>query len=137
MKTTFPLFSELAISEIIEYEYYAVFLRKDNIVQVQMKDNFECELEDSKKIVESITKVSGDNKYPLLAIYSDFNAFSKEATDFVSKSTATLADALVGNGIAFRMVGNFYLNFNKPIRPTRLFNDMESALKWLEKFKKQ
>ena len=134
METKFPLFSELAKSEILEFEYYAVFLRKDNIVQIQIKDNFECELEDAKRILECIKQVSKKNKYPLLAIYSNFNSFSKEAKALVAKHTLTIADGLVGNGVAFKIVGNFYLNINKPVRPTRLFNDIESALLWLERF---
>ena len=134
METKLPLFAELAKSEIIQFEYYAIFLRNDNIVQIHMQNNFECELEDSQRILECIKQVSKEKKYPLLAIYSDFNSFSKEAKDFVSVSTATVADALVGNGVAFKIIGNFYLRINKPIRPTRLFNDVESALQWLKQF---
>ena len=134
METKFPRFSELAKSEIITYPFYAIFLRNDNIIQIDIKDNFDCELADSKKMLDAIRQLSRGRKYPLLVIYSDFNSFTKEAKDFVAKSTETTADALVGDGFAFKMVGNIYLRMSKPIRPTKLFNDVESALKWLEQF---
>ncbi len=135
METKFPKFSELAKSEIISYTNYAIFLRNDNIVQINIKDNFDCEIADSKIMLDAIKQLSRGKKYPLLVLYSDFNSFTKEAKDFVAKSNETSADALVGDGFAFKMVGNIYLRMNKPIRPTKLFNDVENALKWLEQFK--
>ena len=135
METKFPKFSELAKSEIISYTKYAIFLRNDNIVQINIKDNFDCEIADSKIMLDAIKQLSRGKKYPLLVLYSDFNSFTKEAKDFVAKSNETSADALVGDGFAFKMVGNIYLRMNKPIRPTKLFNDVENALKWLEQFK--
>ncbi len=136
MNPEFPLFSDFAQSEILMFDYYSVFLRKDDIIQIQVKDNFECEVEDSQNVFNCIKQLSNGRKYPLLAIYSDFNSFSDEAKALVAKHTLTLADALVGKGTAFKIVGNFYLRISKPVRPTRLFTDVESALIWLEKYKK-
>ncbi|MEI6488899.1 MAG: hypothetical protein WCP52_08050 [Bacteroidota bacterium] len=135
MNSEFLLFSNLAQSEILMFEYYTVFLRKDNIIQIQVKDNFECELEDSQNMLNCIQQLSDGRKYPLLVIYSDFNSFSDEAKALVAKHTLTSADALVGKGTAFKIVGNFYLRISTPVRPTRLFTDVESALIWLEKYK--
>ncbi|OFY87986.1 MAG: hypothetical protein A3F72_08435 [Bacteroidetes bacterium RIFCSPLOWO2_12_FULL_35_15] len=132
MEQNFPSYTELAVSEILQFEFYAVFLRSDNIIQIQTKDNFDCELQDAKNILDCIQKVSKGNKFPLLAIYANFNTFSKEVNTYIATHTLTKADALVGFSFAFILVGNFYLKINKPIRPTKLFNDVESALIWLK-----
>ncbi len=42
-----------------------------------------------------------------------------------------IALGLVIKGPVSRMIGNFYLNWNRPFHPTRLFNETRSAAEWL------
>ena len=126
--------SDLALSDIIQTSGYHIFLRKDNILQLQMHNSFYVELDDAINILECIIKLSNGSKYPLLVIYADDNLFSNETRAHIAKHTLTKADALVGTSLALRIVGNFYLNINKPIRPTRMFDDELSAIKWLNTF---
>lgn len=113
-------------------EGYTIFLRNDNIIELSFYNGFYGELEDAKIIVEKIRVLSLGKKLGLVVIYAADNLFSAEARSFVAKHTYTKADALVGTSLALRIIGNFYLNINKPIRPTRLFNNQEAALKWLK-----
>lgn len=46
----------------------------------------------------------------------------------------TLACALVIESPLSRVLGNFYLGFNRPQSPTRLFNSVEDAERWLSTF---
>ncbi len=135
MENKYPLYTELAISEIIQTNYYTIFLRSDDIVQIHFADNFDCELEDAKQLVAGILKVCNNKPYPLLVIYGMFNTFSKEVNKYIASHNYTLADALVGDSIAFKIVGNFYMKINTPVRPTKLFVDVESAVEWLLQFK--
>lgn len=131
----FPNDADLAVSDILYFDNYAVFMRRDRIIQVHIKDDFACEVEDSQNILNCIEKLSKGKKYPLLVIYSDFNTFSKEATALVAKHKLTKADALViNNNFALKLLGKFFLRVNKPIRPTRIFDDVDSALGWLKTF---
>jgi len=43
----------------------------------------------------------------------------------------TIADALVINNLAHRLLASFYLRYNKPIKPTRIFYNKDKALNWL------
>ena len=128
-------YSNLVASEIIQTIGYSIFLRKDNIIQLQIHETFFVELSDAMSILESILKLSNGTKYPLLVIYADDNSFSTETRAYIANHTLTKADALVGTSLALRIVGNFYIKINKPIRPTRMFNDVESAMIWLNAFK--
>lgn len=130
----YPLYVEMAVSEILSFEKYSVFLRRDNIVQIQTKDNFDCELNDARNILKCIEKVSNGNKYPLLVIYANFNTFSKEVKAYIASHKLTTADALVtpANNLALKIVGNIYLRINKPVRPTKIFSNVEDALVWLK-----
>lgn len=128
-------FQEIAQSEIISFEGYFIFLRNDNIIQLQFKAGFSGELEDAINIVNTIKKLGNGIRYPLLVIYSDDNLFSKENREYVASneiSNYVKADALVMKSLALKIIGNFYLKFNKPARPTRMFVDAETAVQWLK-----
>lgn len=132
----FPLHSELAVSEIFYFEGYALFLRNDSIIQIHIKEGFHGELQDAINVGDCIKKIGNDKKYPLLVIYSDFNTFSRENKEYSAKFQLVKAHALVNSGLAFKLMGNFYLKINKPKVPTKIFNDVESAVQWLQKFNK-
>lgn len=46
-------------------------------------------------------------------------------------NTKTIADALVINNLAHKILANFYVKFNKPVKPTKIFESREKAIKWL------
>jgi hypothetical protein len=41
--------------------------------------------------------------------------------------------ALIVTSPISKIIGNFFLGANKPLRPTRLFTDVEEGLQWLKK----
>jgi hypothetical protein len=43
----------------------------------------------------------------------------------------TIADALVINSLAHKILANFYMKMNKPIKPTRTFTSQKKAVDWL------
>jgi hypothetical protein len=133
--TTFPSNVKLAISEIIQTEKFAIFLRSDNIIQVQIADGVECDLQDTKQIVLAIENVCDGNKYPLMALYGSFDTFTKEGMDIIANHPYSIADALVTHQHwAIELIAKFYLKRFNPIRPTQLFSNEESALRWLKSF---
>ncbi len=42
-----------------------------------------------------------------------------------------IAQAIVVSGLATRLLGNFFIRFNKPASPTRLFSKTDEAIAWL------
>lgn len=42
-----------------------------------------------------------------------------------------IAQAVLVNSLATRIAGNFYIRFNKPPKPTRIFTNAEDAMSWL------
>jgi hypothetical protein len=122
---------------VTAYKGYTIRRIDEHVVEIKFENGFEGELEDAKLIVQRIGEFC-INKAPvfLLAIYAEDNIFSKEARNYVASkevNTVVKAEALVINGMALRIMGNFYLKVNKPARPSKLFNDRELALAWLNK----
>jgi len=123
---------ELVDSEIIYFEGYSIFRRTDKIIQLQFRDVFDGELRDAKNIIECIRRLSVGEIYPLLVIYGKYNQFSKETRTYIAQARVTKADALVINSLPLKILGNFYLKFDRPNRPTHLFTDVESAVAWIK-----
>jgi len=57
------------------------------------------------------------------------------AREIISKhveySKIRIAEAFLINSLANRLIVNFYIKFNRPSNPTKVFNHLESALEWL------
>lgn len=43
----------------------------------------------------------------------------------------TFVDAIVISNFAQKIIANFYLKFNKPAKPTKIFTSTEKALEWI------
>ncbi|MBL7921848.1 MAG: hypothetical protein JNJ40_16150 [Bacteroidia bacterium] len=137
MSYTIDAYKHIALSEIHEFNGYYIFMRKDGIMQLLFKQGFSGDVSDARNMIETFKKISPDKKILALVIYQDDNTFTKETREFIAgdeTSKVVAADALIIKGLALKIIGNGYLQINKPKRPTRIFNSVESGLKWLEQF---
>ncbi len=115
-----------------------VWLGDDGIVRSVMFENAEETLETAKENVAAGIEVSGDKECPLMLDMSRIKSMNKEARDFYAagdeREGAELAIALIINSPLSRMIGNFFIGLNAPVKPTKLFTDEEKALSWLKTF---
>lgn len=80
----------------------------------------------------------GARRYAVLVTTSNFNAISEKARELSASAEFvrnTKGKALLVHNSATKLVGNFYLNFNKPVMPTKLFTDRAKAIAWLKTLK--
>ena len=59
---------------------------------------------------------------------------TQEARDYASSEAfdeIALADAIIRADYSHEMAANFFIRFNRPQRPVRLFPDMAHALTWI------
>lgn len=131
-------FKDIALSEIHEFDGYFIFLRKDDIMQLQFEDGFNGDVEHARNMIKTFRKIVPVGRVRALVIYQEDNTFTKEAREYIASDEVSLivkADALIMRGLALTIIGNGYLRINKPKRPTRLFTNPDAGLKWLEQFK--
>lgn len=128
------------IIDFLDYEKFSFTLRKDGIVHYRMKANSMILLPD---ILEHYTVFKEKYKGMRFLNLYEFEE-NAEVDDDVRKWASdpsgnkfTIADAFVIQSMAQKMIGNFYLTFHKPVKPTRLFNSLEEALNWLKSLPKQ
>ncbi len=108
-------------------------LDKDGIVELHLYPGKTIHPDKVREIFETI-----HSKMPeatrLLVSAGAGATLNPEARDLVSSQDITnqiLADAIVTEHYAHQMSANFFVRYNQPHRPTRLFKTEEEAREWL------
>ena len=110
-------------------------LRPDNILHTECYPNTIMTLEDGLESTRISLEVINHKAIPLLCDLSNVVKMSRECRNhFAGEEHAksfTKAALVVTNPIS-RIIGNFFMGLNRPIKPTKLFTDKDSAIKWLK-----
>ena len=125
------------MDKTIDIEAATIKLREDGIMHVHIKIKMNFELEHSMQIVAARTKLAAGQSYPMLYTATKFVIPSAEVREYVaseSRSKLVSADAFVINSLPQRIIANFYRKFNKPVRPTKVFDNVDEAIKWLKNY---
>jgi hypothetical protein len=91
-----------------------------------------------KQILEDAVSFTNFEKYYAIIdltnnIESTFESRNYYAENELNKFR--LADAFIVNSLYIQSLTNFYLKIKKPIIPSKMFNDIESAKKWVYSMK--
>jgi hypothetical protein len=75
-------------------------------------------------------------KLPLLSDIRQIKSASREAREIFTQPDSEVARSISGmallvNSTVSRVIGNFFLGFNKPIFPTRIFTNETASRRWL------
>ncbi|MDO9000497.1 MAG: hypothetical protein Q7W45_12080 [Bacteroidota bacterium] len=132
-------------------KYLVIDYRRDRISEIELWDNgiifikiddgAEIGLEDSKRQLDFLKeKYDGINKFKVLVIPGRYSTLSKEAREFSTKpetNEMTLANAVVVQSLAHRIVLNFIISLTRQQNmKMRIFDDKNKAIDWLLSFEK-
>ncbi|HRG53752.1 MAG TPA: hypothetical protein PLL00_13030 [Bacteroidia bacterium] len=108
----------------------------ERLLHMKIMDGAEIELENAIENYEAAQLLVGGHKHLLLVDATSNVYISKEAKTYSAKQkpNSPVAMAVIATSTANRLVGNFYINFNKPTVPTKLFATEEKAIEWLKTF---
>lgn len=127
----------MIILKEIDLRTATVKLRDDGIMQYNVKPVEEFGVNDLKEINEAVGKLGDGKKFPNLVCVNHFLNVDAEVRKYAATEESnryTIADAFVINSTALKLIGNFYIRFDKPVRPTRIFNSDIEAIPWLKTF---
>jgi len=112
-----------------------VGLRDDGIVHVFYKEHTELDIKLQLEILEFYFQICGDEKYPFIFEADEYVTITKEARDnaivLEEKSPVSMSAIIVKN-LAHKLIADFYLKFNKPKRPFKVFKDFQEGINWLK-----
>jgi len=114
-----------------------ISLREDGILRMDMLPVDEITIADQKEILQKVHTLGGRKAFCNLVVFKHYIQVDEGARKFCASEVAnifTLADAFVVNSIALKLLASFYMQVNKPIRPTRIFTKEDEAISWLRTF---
>ena len=112
-------------------------MREDGILHVHIKVDEVFEIADSHALVQARTRLVDGRRTPIIYTCSEFVIPSKEVREFVAsenRSKMVTADAFVVNSLPQRLVANFFIKINKPVRPVKVFDNFDAAREWILKY---
>ncbi|MES2680559.1 MAG: hypothetical protein V4635_11765 [Bacteroidota bacterium] len=126
---------EIIATEVCEA--FTIRLRSDGILHSHTSSGLDFNVESLKKFNVVMGRMLDYKKAPLLITFDEFAIPPAETREFWAKKEAcpyASADAYITSTFGHKLIGNFYLAFNKPGRPTRIFAQQKEAVEWLRTF---
>ncbi len=109
---------------------------KRQIIICFTADNAELTMADARICTEVMKKLTGGIPRPMLGDFTKMKSQTKECRDYFAKDPNHLqtysAIAIMVSSPISRMLANFFMGLNKPAKPTRLFDERDKAIEWLE-----
>ncbi len=115
-----------------------VELREDGHLEIRIKDNQELDVDDIKALVLAKRRLLGNTPHTTVFIAGSNSSISTEARSFASTEEAydgAIAKSIVANELSTRLMGNFFIRFNHPPAPTKLFATEKEATEWLNQMR--
>lgn len=108
-----------------------------NIYLLVFEDDYEIEIQDAVEIDKAFIKLLNGKKFSVIVDTRDcFTSTTNEARNFFANDPEILPIrkkiAIVINNMPTKLLANFFIRFNKPQTPTRLFTNYDKAMSWLE-----
>lgn len=111
-------------------------LLEHGIIRLVLKPNFIIDPNDLKEMHQAHLKLSGNKPFGILLITTEFAMPSPESRALLASKEFTnthKVSAYVTKSVSAKVIGNFFIRFNKPVTPTKLFTKENQALIWLKK----
>jgi hypothetical protein len=109
-------------------------MREDGVLQIDLFPNTDVYVQHVRQMVEAGSIIANGVPHPVIMFLGEFSTFNKDAREFSADPTKEImstAIAYVTTNLANRLIVNFFLTINKPVKPFKMFRTEEAALKWL------
>ncbi|AWW29500.1 hypothetical protein DN752_04765 [Echinicola strongylocentroti] len=110
-------------------------LLNNGIIYCKVLPNKFLELNDGKENLKAVSELSQGKPAAVLIDISRATGISKECRDlFASTQCADIqyAVGIVAQTVYSNLIGSFFLGFNKPLFPVRMFTEHSIAIEWLK-----
>jgi len=117
---------------------FAFLSFEDEILTVKMKEGVNIGKAEMESLLIKAVELTVPNKYFAIIDTTVPYDSTPDARDFYAESDYSkyrFADAFIVNSLPMRLLVNFFIAFNKPTIPSKMFNNEESALNWINSLK--
>jgi hypothetical protein len=112
-----------------------VSLREDGIVYVYYQKNTFLNVELQMRILEIFNDITGGKKSLFIFDADEGVVVTKGAREnalIIEDISPVLASAVVAPNLAYRLIANFYMKFQKPKGQYKVVRDVEEGVNWLK-----
>lgn len=131
------MITEPTILKEVDASEYNIKLKSDGIAYVLFKENCVLDVDLQNKMLKSYIEITDSKLTPFIFQAEDGINVTKEARDnaiAMEEASPCKAMAVIVSNIAYAMIANFYMKFNKPKRPYKVFNKKEEGIEWLKQY---
>ncbi len=122
----------------IDSKEASIVLKSNGIVYVLFKDDCVLDIDLQFRLLDSYNEITSGKLMPFIFLAAENVMITKEARDNATslESISPIgASAVIVNNLAYKLIANFYIRFNKPKRPFKSFSNEKEAVTWLKSFK--
>lgn len=111
-------------------------MRSDGIVQTEITRNYDLEIFDAKQLMDAYLKLGDGIKYPHLFVFMDMSLADRDVMKYMAEEANDfgVADAILVDSKAQKILANFYILVQRPKIPTRFFLVRDEAIEWLRSY---
>jgi len=127
----------MEMNEIEVGDYYLMKI-ENGIMYITVKPDIFVELHMVKEVIAKQRDVLNGKPILVALDVSKASGVTKEAREYTSGKHVEglqIAMAIIIDSLPMRLLANFFIKFNKPPAPTKMFNSMEDSIEWLETFR--
>ena len=118
-------------------EKFSLQLIEPQIIKIEIMGHTEIDEKEAKQIIEEAVKITNGKNYAVLFNANELSTINFEAREVFAKNKKRIAAAMTSPSLPNRLLGNFFINFHKPLSPSRFLANEKLAVVWLrEQIKK-
>ncbi|MFL5764773.1 MAG: hypothetical protein ACJ77K_12590 [Bacteroidia bacterium] len=120
---------------VIEGEAYILKIHDDNFLEFIVKEDALMDTSVANEVSRILSEYRPGVKYFVLAEGQGVFKVTKELRELCASevfSAGTYAVAFHTTNPSMKLLGELYININKPVVPTRIFYSRQSAWEWLQ-----
>jgi len=112
-----------------------ISLDEDKVLLVKYKNGMDVDLEEAEKIMDATVNIVEKTPFYLIVdardVLGSIDHNSRKLMSEHEVNEFNIAQAIIVNNIASRLVANFYLKFYKHSNPIKVFTNINEGRKWL------
>lgn len=120
----------------VKLDVGTISIKENGILYVDYYKDANIDLNEVILVGEKIVELcNGIPRLFIIDVRDCYGNYSMEARNYMANNPeinkVRKAFAILTNSLGTRILADFYLKFNKPPSPGKLFNDEEEAIQWL------
>ena len=129
------IINEVKIIEEKVFDIFTLKLREDGILLIHLSGEKSLNLNQYMCVIAFIGEMLKGRRVPMLITTDEFLLIDDEVRNLMLKKYSnpySLGSAIITKSTAQKIIGNFFVNTQKPERLIKIFSNEEDALKWLK-----